>query len=138
MKRFVEILTDSDGRRDIPTFPDCTYDHCITEEASTCFTPPYAEIFSRNPEEYECILAEPLDTTGLPYKKVAPSCLNVKDGLTAGLENATAYVLRRMKAIATAHLGQEVKQAVVAVPAYLNIEQMVSVPEDGNTLKGGD
>jgi hypothetical protein len=125
-KRSIEILTDSDGRHNIPTFPDCKYIGSSSREASKCFTPPeFAEIFGLNPEMCERTFAEPLETTGIPYKKVQSSC--PKDGLTVGLTTATTDVLRRMKAIATAHFGQEVKHAVVAIPADLNDEQRVSV-----------
>ena len=58
---------------------------------------------------------------GKPYIKVNQSGKDAK----LAPEEVSAFVLQKMKATAEAYLGQEVKRAVITVPAYFNNAQKV-------------
>jgi len=47
-------------------------------------------------------------------------------------EQVSAFVLQKMKAIAEAYLGKEVKDAVVTVPAYFNDSQRQATKDAGS------
>jgi len=59
---------------------------------------------------------------GKPFIKVSQSDKDAK----LAPEEISAFVLQKMKATAEAYLGQEVKRAVITVPAYFNNAQKVS------------
>jgi hypothetical protein len=122
------MITDSNGRAKIqfPSSLGCRRAGTTAGKGTYWATPPTCgEPFSRHPEESAARLAQSKGVLGkILQSGVGPRQLN--DALTSGLQNATAYVLREAKAIATANLDQEVKGAVVAVPAYLNDAQRAS------------
>jgi hypothetical protein len=122
------MIIGSDGRTNIqfPTSLGCRRAGTTAGKGSYWAIPPTCgEPFSRHPEEYAARLAQSKGVWGkILQSEVEPRQLD--DALTSDLQNATAYVLREAKAIASANLNQEVKGAVVAVPAYLNDAQRAS------------
>jgi heat shock protein 5 len=77
------------------------------------------------------------DIKYLPYKIVSKSGkpyvqVDTKDGLKSfSPEEISAMVLVKMKEVAEAYLGREVKYAVVTVPAYFNDAQRQATKDAG-------
>ena len=70
---------------------------------------------------------------GKPYIQV-PTFDNTKNKSYAP-EEISSLVLKKMKEIAESYLGEEVKNAVITVPAYFNDQQRQST-KDAGTIAG--
>jgi len=64
---------------------------------------------------------------GKPFIKVSQSGKDTK----LAPEEVSAFILQKMKATAEAYLGQEVKRAVITVPAYFNNAQKEATKDAG-------
>lgn len=115
------VLTDADGNRNIPTFPECRAPE-IGLQQRRHFIPcsKNQSVFGRIHHNFQGSLAR---AHGLPETNA--SLPRLDEEWTAGLMNTTARVLRRMKSIATDSLGEAVQHAVLAVPAYFNEAERV-------------
>merc|ERR1711966_424083 len=72
-----------------------------------------------------------VDSGGKPYVEV----LYKKEKKTYSPEEVSAMVLTKMKEVAEAFLGKEIKNAVVTVPAYFNDAQRQAT-KDAGTISG--
>jgi hypothetical protein len=124
----MEILKDTEGRHSIPTFIDC--DANIPHYARNfCFSPSwYEEVFGRSPMDYQQVLNySDFIAVSESWRSNVP-LESLDQALTSGVQKEAESIFRRMKAIATENLGEEVKFAVVTVPAYYNDAQRVGAP----------
>ncbi len=71
----------------------------------------------------------------VPYEVIAnangDAVFKIQGGQTMTPEEASAYILTKMKETAEAYLGEEVKEAVITVPAYFNDSQRQSTKDAG-------
>lgn len=75
------------------------------------------------------------EVKNVPYKVIAGSngdaVFQLVDGKMMTPEEASAYILTKMKETAEAYLGEEVTDAVITVPAYFNDSQRQSTKDAG-------
>lgn len=76
-----------------------------------------------------------ISKNGKPYVSIAATKTNDKKSVSP--EEISANILTKMKEIAEAYLGKEVKHAVVTVPAYFNDAQRTAT-KDAGTIAGLD
>jgi heat shock protein 5 len=137
----VEIIPNEMGNRITPSQVAFTDDEKLVGEAAknqgsmnplrTIYV--IKRLIGRNFEDKEV----QRDIKYLPYKIVPKSGkpyvqVDTKDGLkTFSPEEISAMVLVKMKEVAEAYLGREVKFAVVTVPAYFNDAQRQATKDAG-------
>lgn len=137
----VEIIPNELGNRITPSYVAFTEDEKLVGESAknqaslnptnTVFV--VKRLIGRNFEDKEV----QRDSKFLPYKVVSKSgkpyvSVDVK-GETKSLspEEISAMILVKMKEVAEAYLGREVKYAVVTVPAYFNDAQRQATKDAG-------
>lgn len=130
------VITNSEGARTTPSvvaFTD-SGDRLVGQVAKRqAITNPRRTIFSAKRFIGNTIDEVQKEKSKVPYEVVAEdnSVKFVIDGNKYKPEEISARVLQKMKQTAEDYLGQEVKQAVITVPAYFNDSQRQATKDAG-------
>jgi heat shock 70kDa protein 1/2/6/8 len=142
----VEIIENDQGNRTTPSYVAFTENETLIGDAAKNQT-------ARNPKntifDAKRLIGRTFDDTNVqkdmklwPFKVVRgdndkPMIEVQKSGQTKRMhpEEISALVLQKMKKIAEAYLGRDVKEAVITVPAYFNDSQRNST-KDAGTISG--
>jgi len=138
----VEIISSESGNRTVPSYVSFTDDERIVGEAakSMSATNPKNTVF-----DAKRLIGRTFDDTEVqkmmnnwPFKVVndgnnRPQILVDFKGETKKYyaEEISAMVLQKLKSMAEAYLGEEVKDAVITVPAYFNDNQRQATKDAG-------
>ena len=134
------VITNSEGKRTTPSIVGFTNDEKKVGDAAKrqAVTNPTKTIHS-----IKRFMGETFDNVGEEIKhvqySVKPNSSNVPcvdiDGKLYTPQEISALILQKMKKTAEDYLGEEVKDAVITVPAYFNDTQRQST-KDAGTIAG--
>ena len=134
------VITNSEGKRTTPSIVGFTNDEKKVGDAAKrqAVTNPTKTIHS-----IKRFMGETFDNVGEEIKhvqySVKPNSSNVPcvdiDGKLYTPQEISAIILQKMKKTAEDYLGEEVKDAVITVPAYFNDTQRQST-KDAGTIAG--
>jgi len=141
----VEIIANDQGNRITPSYVAFTDDERLIGEAAKnqATINPSQTLFdvkrligrkygeSTVQHDKKLLPYDIVDKQGKPYVQV----LFKKEKKTYSPEEVSAMVLTKMKEVAEAFLGKEIKNAVVTVPAYFNDAQRQAT-KDAGTISG--
>ena len=135
----IEVIKDSDGNCIQPSVVHFAEDgsvlvghqgkaHMITSAENTVYSAKRLigrKFFSSEVKKAKAVC--PYEIIEGPNRSVMLSIRNTE----YTLQEISAFILKKMKAIAEAHLGEEVTKAVVTVPAYFNDNQRAATKDSG-------
>lgn len=125
----VEIIANDQGNRTTPSYVAWTDDgevlvgeaaknQCISNPKNTIYDA--KRLIGRNADDPTVASDAKVWAFDVPTAGSKPASIKLKNGTVLRPEEVSAQVLRKMKEVAEAYLGEQVTQAVITVPAYFN------------------